>query len=436
MRSSAPWAWMPARLGRVQPSGTLAGVLSRELTSAFGLTRPPAVVTGGHDQACGALGVGLTTPGLASVSTGTAEVVEVALPSPVVSRPLYEGNISVYSHVVPGLFLAMTLNHSGGMSMRWFRDGFCEPQMIESAKANTDAYDLMLVGASAAPTGLLVLPHFSGSGTPTFDTASKAAILGLTFATTRADIAKAILEGLTYELRLNLDLLKAGGVQIDVLRAIGGGAKSKLWLQLKADITGIPVVTPKITEAAGFGAALLAGVGAGIFPSAAEAANRFLQLTDEYIPTRRATLRTPASSNSTGRSILPSLRLRISSSHATCRPPISKRCLRSTNSTTLLCDFGSLAWQKKDIASMPTSLEFARPVRCQWQKLWNFHCRGGGGCLPAKMAEIDAALKFIWVHKTCRKTLIALKVQSPKTGLLSEMAATRLDQITRSIVSN
>lgn len=273
-----------ARLGRVQPSGTLVGVLSRELRAAFGLARPPAVVTGGHDQACGALGVGLTTPGLASVSTGTAEVVEVALPSPVVSRPLYEGNISVYSHVVPGLFLAMTLNHSGGMSMRWFRDGFCEPQMIESAKANTDAYDLMLVGASAEPTGLLVLPHFSGSGTPTFDTASKAAILGLTFATTRADIAKAILEGLTYELRLNLDLLKAGGVQIDVLRAIGGGAKSKLWLQLKADITGIPVVTPKITEAAGFGAALLAGVGAGIFPSAAEAANRFLQLTDEYDP--------------------------------------------------------------------------------------------------------------------------------------------------------
>ncbi|RPJ27626.1 MAG: hypothetical protein EHM33_07335 [Chloroflexi bacterium] len=273
-----------AHLSQVQSSGTVAGLLSSALTTTFGLPRSPSVVTGGHDQACGALGVGLTIPGLASVSTGTAEVVEVALPSPVVSQPLYEGNISVYSHVVPGLFLAMTLNHSGGMSLRWFRDGFCEPQIYQSAQANTDAYDLMLAGVSADPTGLLVLPHFSGSGTPTFDTASKAAILGLTYATTRADIAKAILEGLTYELRLNLDLLKAGGVQIDVLRAIGGGAKSPLWLQLKADITGIPVVTPKITEAAGFGAALLAGVGAGIFPSAAEAADRFLQLTDEYQP--------------------------------------------------------------------------------------------------------------------------------------------------------
>ena len=278
----------PAKLAQVLPSGTLVGSLSPELVSRFGLTRPPVVVTGGHDQACGALGVGLTAPGLASVSTGTAEVVEVALSSPVLSQPLYEGNISVYNHVVPGLFLAMTLNHSGGMSLRWFRDGFCEPQIHHalsgSAHANTDAYDLILAGVSAGPTGLLVLPHFAGSGTPTFDTASKAAILGLTFATTRADLAKAILEGLTFELRLNLELLKVGGVQIDVLRAIGGGAKSPLWLQLKADITGIPVVTPKITEAAGFGAALLAGVGVGLFSSATEAANRFLQLTDEYHP--------------------------------------------------------------------------------------------------------------------------------------------------------
>jgi xylulokinase len=272
------------RLSMVKPSGTPVKTMIPELAKSLGLVRPPLVVTGGHDQACGSLGVGLTLPGQAMVSTGTAEVVEVVLPTPVVSRTLYEGNISVYNHVVPGLFLAMTINHSGGMALRWFRDGFCEPQMQQAALANSDAYDLMLEGASADPTNLLLLPHFSGSGSPTFDTGSKAAILGLTFATTRADIAKAILEGVTFELRLNLDLLKAGGVQIHILRAIGGGAKSPLWLQLKTDITGIPVVLPKITEAAGFGAALLAGVGAGIFPSAVEAAGRFLQLTLEYHP--------------------------------------------------------------------------------------------------------------------------------------------------------
>ncbi len=272
------------RLSAVRPSGTLVGPLSGELTAALGLARPPGIVTGGHDQACGALGVGIVSPGLASVSTGTAEVVEVALASPVVSRPLYEADISVYRHVVPGLFLAMTLNHSGGLALRWFRDGFCEADVLRAARDGVDAYDLILPDAVAGPTGLLVLPHFSGSGTPTFDTASRAAILGLTFATTRRDIATAILEGLTYELRRNLDLLQASGVRIDVLRAIGGGARSRLWLQLKADITGIPVVTPRVTEAAALGAALLAGVGSGLFPTAAEAAGRFLQLTETYTP--------------------------------------------------------------------------------------------------------------------------------------------------------
>ncbi len=274
----------PDRLSKVEPSGTAVGELSSKLVAEFGLARAPVVVTGGHDQACGALGVGLTEAGLAMVSTGTAEVVEVALDSPAINQTLFEGNISVYKHVVPNLYLAMTLNHSGGMTLRWFRDEFCEPQIELAAQTGEDAYDLLLRDVSEGPTGLLLLPHFSGSGTPTFDTASKGAILGLTYATKRTDFAKAILEGLTYELRLNLDLLTNGGVQIDVLRAIGGGAKSSLWLQLKADITGIPVVVPKTTEAAGLGAALLAGVGAGIYPNPAEAAMRFLQFDREYHP--------------------------------------------------------------------------------------------------------------------------------------------------------
>jgi xylulokinase len=108
--------------------------------------------------------------------------------------------------------------------------------------------------------------------------------LGLTFSTGKADIAKALLEGLTYELRVNLDLLKDGGVQIDSLRAIGGGAKSDMWLQMKADITGIPVIAPQITEASGLGAAILAGVGAGIFQDAAQAIEGMLRFRREFQP--------------------------------------------------------------------------------------------------------------------------------------------------------
>ncbi len=289
----------PSRLPRARPSGEAVGPMRPDLAAALGFASPPLVVTGGHDQACGALGVGLTRSGLAMVSTGTAEVVEVALTERALAEPalneiLYAGNISIYWHTVDGLYLAMTLNHSGGLILRWFRDRFGEEEMARARRFVTqaggqsaggaDAYDFLLQGASPEPTGLLLLPHFAGSGTPTFDTNSKGALLGLTFSTTKTEVAKAILEGLTFELRVNLDLLRDGGVAIDELRAIGGGARSDLWLQLKADITGIPVVVPQVTDASCWGAALLAGAGAGAFGDLKRVAEDTVQLARRFEP--------------------------------------------------------------------------------------------------------------------------------------------------------
>jgi len=185
---------------------------------------------------------------------------------------------------VSGLYLAMTLNHSGGLTLRWFRDTLAQGEVQRAREEGRDPYDLLLGGASPEPTSLLLLPHFAGSGTPRFDTASKGALLGLTFSTTKTDLAKAILEGLTFELRLNLDLLRENGVVIDELRAIGGGARSDLWLQLKADVTGIPVAAPATPEAASWGAALLAGQGAGCFVSAAEASAARVRLERRFAP--------------------------------------------------------------------------------------------------------------------------------------------------------
>jgi len=274
----------PERLATVRLSGVAVGPMWPELAESLGLAGQPLVVTGGHDQACGALGVGLTRPGQAMDSTGTAEVVEVALEAPALNETLYQGDISVYAHTVPGLYLAMTLNHSGGLVLRWFRDTFGQEELRQAQSSGRDAYELLLQSASPEPTSLLLLPDFAGSGTPTFDTTSKGAILGLTFATKKVDLAKAILEGLTFELRRNLDFLSDGGVWIDELRAIGGGARSDLWLQLKADITGIPVVAPRITEAACWGAALLAGAGAGIWANAGRVAEETLNLERRFEP--------------------------------------------------------------------------------------------------------------------------------------------------------
>jgi len=264
--------------------GNVAGVMRQDLAEDLGIDGEVLLVAGGHDQACAALGGGVVKPGLAMVSTGTAEVVEVAMETPAIDPALRQGNISVYRHVVPGLFLAMTLNHSGGLLLRWYRDTFCETEMARARESGQDAYDVILANAPAGPTQLMVLPHFSGSGTPWLDTESKGAVLGMTFGTDRATLAKAILEGLTFELRINLDLLRSSGIGIGTLHAVGGGARSPLWLQLKADICQVPLSVPKVTEAACLGAALLAGVGAGVYVDAETAVNAAVQWQSRIEP--------------------------------------------------------------------------------------------------------------------------------------------------------
>lgn len=251
----------------VQPVGRLRAELAAEL----GVNAPIRVAAGGHDQACAALGSGTVMPGTAMVSTGSAEVIEVALSEPSLAPELGAGGISIYRHVAPGLFLAMTLNQSGGLVLRWFRDQLGKWEQVEAQRRGVDAYDLLLADAPAGPTALLMLPHLSGSGTPLLDTASRGVLAGLSFATTSGEIAKAILEGLCYELRANTDLLQAAGIEVAVLHAVGGGARSPRWLQLKADICGMPLRVPRVTEAACLGAALLAGTAVGVYSNLAEA---------------------------------------------------------------------------------------------------------------------------------------------------------------------
>jgi xylulokinase len=265
-------------------AGGVVGTLRHELAPELGLSQDLLLVSGGHDQACAACGSGVVQDGLAMVSTGTAEVVEVAMNTPSLDATLREGNISIYRHVVPELYLAMTLNHSGGLLLRWYRDTLCKWELEQARQTGQDPYDLILADAPPGPTDLFVLPHFAGSGTPWFDTSSRGAILGLTFADTQATIAKAILEGLTFELRINLDLLRGAGITIHELRAVGGGSRSPLWLQLKTDICQTPLRVPQVTEAACLGAALLAGVAAGIYSDLATAVDQTVHLQQRIEP--------------------------------------------------------------------------------------------------------------------------------------------------------
>jgi sugar (pentulose or hexulose) kinase len=172
----------------------------------------------------------------------------------------------------------------GGILLRWWRDNFAGPEVAEARQRENDAYQLIDHRMPDGPSPVMFLPHLNGSGTPACDLQSKGAVVGMTLATTRHDIAKAILEGLTFELNFNLETMLSCGIRIEELAAVGGGAKSPLWLQLKADILDRPLRTLRCREAACLGAALLAGTAVGIYKGLEEAVAQTVHYEREFVP--------------------------------------------------------------------------------------------------------------------------------------------------------
>jgi len=255
------------RLSRVLPSGSLVGQVAAPVARELGLAPGAVAVTGGHDQPCGALGCGAIAEGIAMDSTGTVECVAVASPRLVLAPELMDSNLPVAPHTAPNMYLVLGYTATGGALLRWYRDNFARAEREEAKRTGRDVYDLILQQATQGPSPVLVLPHFVGSGTPWMDAASKGAILGLDLSTRSGQVIKGILDSVTYETKLSVDAMEAAGIVVRELRAFGGGAKSSLWLQTKADIFGKPVVAMDVSEAPCLGAAILAGVATGAFPS-------------------------------------------------------------------------------------------------------------------------------------------------------------------------
>jgi len=271
----------PQRLSRPVQSGTVCGELTAAVARETGLPAGLPVVAGGHDQTCAAIGAGVVKGGRAILSSGTAEVLASAFTERVDRTMLYDSYYPQYIHAAPGAFFTFALNHSGGISFRWYRDNLGLPEKEWAANNGADPYTAIIERMPPGPSPVFVVPHFSGSPTPTCDMNARAAIVGMSFSTTRHDIAKAFLEGLTFELRNNVDLMKSAGIRVDDLVAVGGGAKSPMWLQMRADILGAPLRTLKVREAACLGAAILASTAAGIYGSVDEGVGKTVR--DEMI---------------------------------------------------------------------------------------------------------------------------------------------------------
>lgn len=257
-----------ARLSPTRPSGTVLGEVAPAVAAELGLATGAVAVVGGHDHPCGSVGCGAISEGVVMDATGTVECIAVVSPRLVLGPELLENNLPIAAHPIRGMYVVLAWSAVGGALLRWYRDNFGRAEQEEAARSGRDVYDLILAQAPAEPSPVLILPHFVGSGTPWLDPASKGAILGLNLSTTRGQIIKGILDSVTYEIKLSLDAMEAAGVVVREIRAMGGGAKSALWLQTKADIWGKPVVAMDVSEAPCLGCAILAGVATGAFPDA------------------------------------------------------------------------------------------------------------------------------------------------------------------------
>lgn len=271
-------------LSPITKSGDIVGRLSKKLALQIGLDNMPLLAAGGHDQPIGAVGAGVTGGQVALDTTGTAEVLSVTFPDPVLNKSMYESFYSCYFHAVPGQYFSFAHMQTGGILQQWYRDQFGYRELEEAKRMNLDYYTYAQSKCPDGPSPILVLPHFNGSGTPLCDMESKGAIVGLTLLNTRHEILKGILDGLCYELKYNIETMEKAGIPIRSLRAAGGGARSPLWLQTKADVTGLTVETLECKEAGCLGAAVLAAAGAGVYDTAEQAAEQMVRVGRSYEP--------------------------------------------------------------------------------------------------------------------------------------------------------
>ncbi|MFP4344834.1 MAG: xylulokinase [Anaerolineales bacterium] len=265
-----PEAWLPP----TYEGPAVTSEVSPEAGEATGLRAGTPVVGGGGDQAAGAVGVGAVEPGIVSLVLGTSGVVFAATPEPFIEP---EGRLHAFCHAVPGVWHLMGVMLSAAGSLRWYRD---------TLAPDLDYDDLLAPAADLPPgaEGLLFLPYLTGERTPHPDPLARGAFVGLTVRHTRAHMTRAVLEGVAFGLRDSFELMQSTGLEIRQVRVSGGGAQSALWRQILADVLDTTLVTVNTTEGAAYGAALLAGVGAGAWESVSAACEATIRVVERTEP--------------------------------------------------------------------------------------------------------------------------------------------------------
>lgn len=266
------------------PSAEPIGEINSAIAEEVGLPEGVVIATGGHDQACGAFGAGIINESVAMNAAGTSDVITVMLNKPYINETMLKNNYPCAPYVIPDKYTALTFNLTGGLLLKWFRDNFCYEEIQLAQKEGKNVYKIIDEKMYDKPVDVFILPHFAGSGTPTLDANSKGIIIGLDIETNKSKLSRAVLESNAYDLKLNLEKIESMGIKINNLIAIGGGAKSPAWLQIKANVLNKPIKILKNSEAASLGAALLAGISIGEYRNFVEAVEYAVKPENEFVP--------------------------------------------------------------------------------------------------------------------------------------------------------
>lgn len=271
-------------LAKVYESCEVTGHVSKEAAALTGLTEATLVVGGAGDNAAAAVGTGVIEDGRAFTTIGTSGVV-FAHTSKLSIDP--KGRVHTFCCAVPGAWHVMGVTQAAGLSLKWFRDNFCAAEKTTAEAMGVDPYDLLNKEAAQSPIGahnLLYAPYLMGERTPHLDADCRGMFFGLSGMHQRRDLLRAVMEGVTYSLKDCLNVLAGMGVAPAQMLACGGGGKSPLWRQMLADVFDCPVATTVSTEGPALGAAILAGVGAGLYPSVEEACREMIHVNPAQRP--------------------------------------------------------------------------------------------------------------------------------------------------------
>jgi len=257
----------PAKLPELRQSIDVVGYVLSQVAPEIGVAPGTPVVIGGGDGMCAAVGAGVVREGTAYNYVGSSSWIALATKQPIFD-PDYR--TFTWAHLVPGMFSPCGTMQMAGGSYQWARDQLCSIEQQAAQSLGISPYELMNISAEKSPpgaNGLIFLPYLLGERSPRWNPRARGAFVGLTVRHTRADMVRAVLEGITMNLRVILDAFTAQGAQISDMRVIGGGARGRFWNQMMADIYGIPVHRLAILqEATSMGAAVAGGVGVGLYP--------------------------------------------------------------------------------------------------------------------------------------------------------------------------